>query len=97
MTTREQTSESLSDKHWTEGGTAITNFGEECFPLYIEAIERFGDKNLVVSDERYGSSRGKQPGGSLHDLRGAAGLDDFSAFGRILEQVVREFARGEFP
>ena len=79
-------SESLSDKHWTEGGTAITNFPEEDFPIYIEAIQRFGDNDLIVSDQPFGPMRG-MPGGSLHDL---SRLCSLSPFWKVFEQVHRE-------
>ena len=85
-----QATESLSDKHWTNGGTGITNFPKEDFPIYIEAIQRFGDKNLVVSDEPFGPMRG-QPGGSLHDLDQ---LRSLGPFWRVFEQVYAEIKPG---
>jgi len=38
-------------KHWTDGGTGVTNFEENEMPLYEKAIKRFGDTELVVSDK----------------------------------------------
>jgi hypothetical protein len=53
-------------EHWTKGGTGVTNFQLDRMEVYIEAVQRYGDRNLVVSD----TSFGKYPnyGGSLHDL-----------------------------
>ena len=77
----------LDFRHWTEGGTAITNFGPDEFDRYIEAIQRFGDRDLVVSDSRFGWTMGKLPGGSLHDI---ARRGDLSPFWRVFEKVRTE-------
>lgn len=35
-------------RHWSEGGTGVTNFDKPNLPIYLEAIRRYGDRNLIV-------------------------------------------------
>lgn len=34
---------------WVDGGTALTNFSPKEEPIYLAAIEAFGDPNYVVA------------------------------------------------
>lgn len=36
-------------RHWTNGGTGITNFSPKDLPQYIAAIRYHGDKSFYVS------------------------------------------------
>jgi hypothetical protein len=38
----------LDMRHWSEGGTGVTNFHPEREPIYIKAIEQFGDEGLIL-------------------------------------------------
>lgn len=55
-------------KHWTKGGTALTNFPETDRAVYEEAALRFGDPRLSVERERMEAPVGDSDGGSLHVL-----------------------------
>jgi len=75
----------LINEHWTNGGTGVTNFGEEEFNLYLETVEEFGDPNIVVSQERFGWTWGVMPGGSLHHLTKKPG--NLSEFWRFFDRI----------
>jgi hypothetical protein len=45
---------------WTEGGTGITNFSREQEPIYREAINEYGDLNLVISEQPIGNYHKKE-------------------------------------
>jgi len=38
----------VSHRHWTDGGTALTNFDPKDEPKYLAAIEEHGDPAYVV-------------------------------------------------
>lgn len=40
----------LNNTHVHEGGTFITNFGNDKLKTYIKALSDFGDDRLVISD-----------------------------------------------
>lgn len=52
-------------KHWTDGGTGVTNFGTEEMPAYERAVTAFGDERIFLSDVRMSDSP-LQVCGSLH-------------------------------
>jgi len=74
----------LTDKHFREGGTHITNFSEQKRAVYAETVQRFGDKRFVVSDNPTHHMSG--PGGALHWVGGFP-APDFSPFWRLFEAV----------
>lgn len=83
----------LIHKHWTEGGTGVTNTDADQLPIYQEAVRRYGNRNghqLVMSDL---SMSPKCGGLSLHDLsfldRTRKGsLDEFWAiFDRVRKEM----------
>lgn len=37
--------------HWTRGGSGITNFQPEDLSLYQEAVKKFGDARIFISDK----------------------------------------------
>lgn len=83
-------------KQWMSGGTGITNFRSDKFPIYREAVRRYGDPNLVIVDEAFPPGPGSY-GGSLHDLRFRASpvyslynypsFFDLSAFWELFYQI----------
>lgn len=84
----------IKAEHFGCGGSGVTNFDVKQFPLYEEAVRRFGNPLLVVSQHpmpvhgRYYDSMG-----SLHWL----GLQrrDLSDFWQIFEAVKKEIAADE--
>ena len=55
-------------KHWTEGGTGVTNFSPDKFDLYKESVRLYGDPSLIVCDQAYPPAPPSY-GGSLHWLK----------------------------
>ena len=43
-------------EHWTNGGTAVANFGKEKRPIYEKAIQRGFSDALEIRDEPFGTS-----------------------------------------
>lgn len=91
----EKHSEQMSQCHVLDGGTGVTNFSLHMMECYIEAVQRYGDKNLVVSDSPFGACATNC--GSLHDLarfsgRGGQGL---SPFWKIFDDVKKEMGLSE--
>lgn len=41
-------SDLISHLHWTNGGTALTNFDSKDLPKFLEAIKAHGDDDMVV-------------------------------------------------
>lgn len=78
-------------EHFSEGGTAVTNFQEHMRHVYIEAAKRFGKDYLRVAQKPYGHCP-KSYGGSLHC---DAGFRDLSDFWRIFEKVKAELGASE--
>lgn len=55
-------------EHWTNGGTGMTNFPAEHFPVYEEAVRRNGNDKFIVSSTRMLGRGRNSHGGSLHYL-----------------------------
>jgi hypothetical protein len=68
-------------RHFTEGGTGVSNISKERMPFFEHAVQAFGDPNLVLSSVPLVLH---QPlvfdGGSLHCLDGRQDLSDFWRF-----------------
>lgn len=68
-------------RHFTEGGTGVSNISKERMPFFEHAVQAFGDPNLVLSSVPLVLP---QPlvfdGGSLHCLDGRQDLSDFWRF-----------------
>ena len=85
----------IESAHFTDGGTGVTNFGtasdaerDRLLPIYLEAIKRFGDDNIVVSGHLMRNSAA--PGGySLHYI-GLPMASNLSDFWKVFEAVERE-------
>lgn len=75
--------------HWQQGGTGVTNFSEHMRPIYVEAVRRFGDANLVVHPHAFAPCKPTY-GGSLHCFR----MGDLSAFWQVYDHVKEEFENG---
>jgi hypothetical protein len=70
----------LDMRHWTDGGTGVTNFPPEREPIYIKAIEKFGDEGLILVSTGIpakGSTYLQPYFCSLHDTKGNRDLSDF--------------------
>lgn len=69
-------------KHWTSGGTGVTNFYPFWLPFYQKVTERYGNSDLVAVD------RPIEPfpfgDGSLHNL---GERFDLSGFWRLFEDM----------
>jgi hypothetical protein len=77
-------------KHWTEGGTGVTNFQPDRLPIFREAVRRYGDPTLIVLDEAMPPAP-KNYGGSLHCVAMRwSGMLDLSPFWCVYEEVANE-------
>ena len=80
-------SRSLDMRHWTDGGTAVTNFSPRLTPIYEAALVEWGDDGLVICSvgmPGYGQGHIRRDMSSLHDLKGGRCL---SPFWRIFERL----------
>lgn len=68
--------------HWSEGGTAVTNFGEDQVGKYLKAIEKYGDSSLFVG---HPTSKGFISDFALR--RSGRMRGDLSAFWRIFDSI----------
>lgn len=77
-------------KHWTEGGTGVTNFELSQLDFYKKVVKEFGDSELVVVDKAFKTESGYTPCGYglLHNLRdtGKIDLSDFWALFYLLKK-----------
>lgn len=91
----EKHSEQMPQCHVRDGGTGVSNFDLHMIECYIEAVQRYGDKNLVVSDAPFGNCATNC--GSLHDLARFSGRGDqgLSPFWRIFYEVKKEMELSE--
>jgi hypothetical protein len=90
------------DRHHHDGGTFITNFSADCFPIYEEAIRVYGvlsqgacglpKRTLIVSDIPASPAPRDGSCGSLHYV--GDGDFDLSAFWRVFD-VVQEVRRAK--
>jgi len=82
----------MNSKHWTEGGTFVTNFQLHRLPIFKEAIKRYGDDKIIACD--YSESPAPRDyGGCLHDTRTrseGASTPCLSAFWKIFKEVEAE-------
>ncbi len=69
-------------KSWTAGGTHITDIEPQLMDICREAVKRYGDINLIVSDTPAFGGKG----GSLHDVTGM-GLRNLSTFWKIYRDL----------
>jgi hypothetical protein len=76
------------NRHWCEGGTALTNFAEDMRPVYTEAVKRYGDPTFIVEAQSTPAAPYNY-GGSLHWL-GAGPNANASAFWAVFDQVKQE-------
>lgn len=65
-----------SSRHWTYGGTGITNFDAKQLEQYQAAIMQHGDKDMKVSDVPM-TDTGYEGLMSLHDMKGRRDLSSF--------------------
>ena len=49
METFEAKITTVISEHWTDGGTGITNFGQDRLLTFIKAINIFGDDSIFIS------------------------------------------------
>ena len=68
----------LVHRHFSEGGTGITNLSQERRAHFEKVLKAYGDPNLVLSSESLDGHPGF--GGSLHDVYGSRDLSDFWHF-----------------
>jgi hypothetical protein len=78
-------------KHWTQGGTGITNFHVNKEKLYSAAIEEYGDDNIFVGP----------PLEPLHTSKNTLALhsyttDSLSSFWEIFYQVRTSLKEKEY-
>lgn len=66
----------LDSRHWTMGGTFVTNIGAERMPALREAVRRFGDSKIVLLEESQEPAPSDY-GGCLHHLNRRGDLSDF--------------------
>jgi hypothetical protein len=78
-------------EHFSEGGTAVTNFSEHMRPVYVEAVKRYGKSFMRVAQHPYGGVP-QNYGGALHC---DAGFQDLSRFWEIFEQVKADMGLSE--
>ena len=82
--------QALDSRHWTDGGSGLTNFSAHQFSVYIEAVRRHGNPKFVVSCTRMLGRGRDMEGGSLHYLgkfRCEDGSEACSAFWRTFDVV----------
>ena len=65
----------LDSRHWTNGGTFVTNIGADRMPVLREAVHRFGDNKIVLLEESQEPAPADY-GGCLHHLE-RGDLSDF--------------------
>lgn len=85
--------EQHKSEHWTNGGTGLTNFGPDQFPIFREAVKRLGSDKFVVSEARMVGMGEKCEGGSLHylgDIRTPAGSMEVNGYWAVFNEIERE-------
>lgn len=66
-------------KHWTQGGTGVTNFSLSCIVKYARAIEEFGDPDIFIGDAMFPMTNKTD-----RALR-VRGMRDLSDFWRVMD------------
>jgi hypothetical protein len=77
-------------KHWTQGGTALTNFAFNRMPVFFEAVKRYGSVEYQVALQSFPPCPSNY-GGSLHYF----GTGDCSPFWKFFEEVDAELNNTE--
>jgi hypothetical protein len=72
-------------KHWTKGGTLVTNFSKEHLDIYAEAVKEYNSPHLVIAAPSSPHISGAM---GLHDLRGKQG--DLSGFWELWRCIEAE-------
>lgn len=74
----------LDLRHWMNGGTGLTNFRREQYPLYEAALEKCGDERFfIISKPMSGNPNAVPTDYSLH----RKGQGPADAFWRAMEQI----------
>ncbi len=73
-------------KHWTEGGTCVTNFTPDRLPIFQEAVRQYGNPDFIVIEEAIQPAP-KDYGGSLHVGGGFRDISPFWDLYRELEAL----------
>lgn len=77
-------------KHWTHGGTGITNFDKPVRPIYEAAIKEYGDPSLLVVDKPFPGMNGCYNAwmeAKMHSLHRVGRGGDLSGFWRVFEAL----------
>ena len=81
----------IVNHHWSDGGTGITNFEADEWPVYLQAVKEYGDKDLILVSNPMPPMR-NNGAGALHRMNRPFN-SDLSAFWEIHRRIQKELSK----